>query len=1082
MLVRGRSPGLAKFSRPRLARVHPRERLFLRLDECLEQAAVWVSGAPGAGKTALIASYVDARKLPALWYHTDSGDRDPVVCCHYLQVAATRIAAPAGTELPRFSPEQTTDLAPFLHHFFAAFYAGMGTLRILVLDDCQEALSSPDFRKLLRTAIRDAPEQIKLILASRTRPPGDFSRLRASGDLAVLDPDELPFTEDESLAVQQLNAPAVRHRSVEQMRKVHQLTGGWAAGLKLLSQIDDPDSRAMPNGAVASHTAIFDYLAAEVFDRQPESVRHCLLKVAHLPRMTPAMAASLGGSGEAVLRILEAMHADNLFTSVRGVGSELHYEFHPLLRQFLLLRAKGDLPAEECPRIERQAACLLAESGDVDAAARVLISGCHWDDLQRLITEQASSLLGRGWQRTLTTWIDALPEGRVATDPWLGYWRGAALVPFDPPAGEACFASAYRLFRERRISDGSYLSWTAIVDLICLEWADFSKLDRWLDEAESLRSEFGPPAGNVAGRFAASLFGALLFRRPQDPTIHTWADRLLSLIERCPDANDRVLLGCNLQIHYTVGVGQNARIDRLMMAIDPPMGVALGPFAGALLWALRSMQHWSRGQMQQAAAAAESGSRLARANGLRMWDFLLGALQTYACLNNGELSHGLTALARLAKCLEPRRKIDVAHYHYLVCLASLLAEEGAQALSHIEIANAIVRKSGGPQQHALGSLAHAQALHTLHRTDEAWPVLAHGRQIGVSMQSGILCFQADLCEALFALDAGDDDRCVRALQSAFATGAAQDYVNHNSFRPAAMARLCAFALAHGIEPDYARRLIRQRCLKSPGVEVDCWPWPVKIYTLGRFSLVVDGQAVAAAGHVQHKPIELLQALIAFGGRQVAITGLIESLWPDAESRGGRGAFDATLLRLRRLLGQEDSVLTDGGRVSLNDALCWVDVWPFERLLSKTEDDVHHIGQAADAELLAQTDKLLRLYHGDFLEREECHPWLLPRRERLRNRLGTALADVGKRLEGGEQWNQAIRLYQRAIEIEPLAEPCYRRLMVCLRQSGETAEALRVYGRCCEVLTAGLGTTPSSETVAIRQTLGTQLPSNPPASK
>jgi len=1060
---------LAKFSRPRLARVHPRERLFRRLEECREETAVWVGGPAGAGKTALVASYLDARKLSALWYQVDSGDCDPLFCCHHLQVAASRIAPWAGSHRPPFSPGQAADLRSFLPHFLAAFYAGISPPRILVVDNCQEALSSAEFRELLRIAITEAPDQINIIIASRARPPGDFSRLRASGHLAVLDPDELLFSEDESLIVQQLAAPAARPRSIEQMRRMHRLTGGWPAGLKLLGHIDDPDSLAVPNGAVASHTVVFDYLAAEVFNRQPEDVRRCLLKVAHLPRMTPAMAASLGGCGEAV-DILETMHADGIFTSQHGVGDELHYEFHPLLRQFLLLRAKVDLPADEGPRIERQAAALLADSGDVDAAARLLIRGRHWDELQRLIVEQAASLLGRGWQRTLAAWVDALPADRVASDPWLAYWRGATLVPFNPPAAQPWFESAYRLFRQRRISDGSFLAWTAIVDLICLEWADFSRLDRWFDEAECLRSEFGAPAEPFAGRFTASMFGALVFRRPQDPAIHMLADRLLSLIETCPDANDRILLGCNLQLHYTVGVGQNAQIERLMTALEPPAGVLPGPFAGALLWGLRSMQHWSRGQMQQAAVAAESGSKLARAHGLRMWDFLLGALQVYAWLNDGELDQCRVALARLARCIEPRRKIDVAHYHYLVCLTSLLAVEGAQALQHIGIANAIVSRYGGPQQQALGSLAQAQALHALRRTDEAWPLLAHGRQIGVSMKSGILCFQADLCEALFALDEGDHQRCAGALQRAFAMGAAQDYVNHNAFRPAVMARLCAFALAHDIELDYARRLIRRRRLKPPSVDLDCWPWPVRIYTLGRFSVVVDGKAIGTAGHLQPKPVELLQALIAFGGRQVAVQGLIESVWPDAESRGGRNAFDATLSRLRRLLGHEDSVLIDDGRVRLNDALCWVDIWPFERLLGKTQGDLAHTGNTVCADLRAQTATLLALFHGDFLEREACRPWFLPRRERLRNRFGSLLADVASRLEAEQQWTQATRLYQRAIELEPLAEASYRRLMVCLRESGEAAEALRVYGRCCEVLMTGLGATPSSETEAIRRTL------------
>ena len=87
----------------------------------------------------------------------------------------------------------------------------------------------------------------------------------------------------------------------------------------------------------------------------------------------------------------------------------------------------------------------------------MLIAGGHWDDLQCLIIEHAASLVDRGWQRTLSAWLDALPEDRVTSDPWLGYWQGAALVPLNTPAARASFHSAYRLFQERGISDGSFL-------------------------------------------------------------------------------------------------------------------------------------------------------------------------------------------------------------------------------------------------------------------------------------------------------------------------------------------------------------------------------------------------------------------------------------------------------------------------------------------------------------------------------------------------------------------------------------------------------------------------------------------------
>jgi LuxR family maltose regulon positive regulatory protein len=1081
MPIRGRSPDLAKFSRPRLARVHPRERLFRRLDECLEcHPAVWVSGVPGAGKTTLIASYLNARKLRALWYRVDSGDSDAAACCHYLQAAATRIAPQAGSELPLPGSAPIDDPGRFLRRFFAALYARLGSPHILVLDNTQEALAAAGFRQLLWAAISEVPDHSGLIIASRTHPPGDFARLLANGDLVVLGADELWFAEDESLAVQQLSASPARTRSAVQMRELHQATGGWAAGLQLLLHHADPDSTAAVSGHVASDTALCDYLAAEVFDRQPEAIRSFLLKVAHLPRMTPATASALGGSAGAA-RILASMQRDNVFTAVHEVDGELHYEFHPLLRQFLLWRARVDLPAAERARVMRLAASLLAQAGEVDAAAQVLIAGGQWDDLQRLIVEHAARLLERGWHQTLAAWLDALPEDRLENDPWFGYWRGATLLPRDTPAALVRLHSAYRRFRERRISDGSFLAWSAIVDQICLEGADFSRLDRWLDEAESLRSAFGEPADPLTGRFTASLFAALFCRRPQDPAIHPLAERLLALIEASSDDSQRIVFGYPLQLHYAVGVGLTVELDRLMQAVEPPPGTALTPLAEILLCALRAIHLWSRGRSFEAAAAAENGKRLARENGVCGWDGRLGALQACAWLNSGDISRARAVLQQMAKCLEPQHKLDLAHHHYLAGLASLLADEGAQALSQIETANALARRYGGPQQHALASLTQAQALHAVHRRAEAWACLEQGRRMGVSLRSRLLRFQADLCAASFALDEGDDERCASALHSAFALGAQQDYLSHPTFRPAPMARLCAFALARGIFPAYARRLIRQRGFKPPGLEVEYWPWPVKIHTLGRFSLTVDGETVAeAGGHLQRKPVELLQTLITLGGRRIALPILIAALWPDAESKGGRGAFESSLSRLRRLLGHDEALLIEGGRLTLNPELCWVDLWSFERLLGRLEAALHAPGETDVAGLLAQTDPILRLYQGDFLDREGGRPGARALQQRLRARLVHMLADVGGRLEAAGDWDQAARVYRRAIDLEPLAEKEYRRLMSCLLQQGETAEAVHVYFRCCEALWAGLQTVPSRETEALRRSLeGLPGPDHPP---
>ena len=67
----------AKVSPPKLSGIVPRKRLFNLLDEGREKPIIWVSGQPGAGKTALVASYLETKKLPHAWFHIDAGDADP---------------------------------------------------------------------------------------------------------------------------------------------------------------------------------------------------------------------------------------------------------------------------------------------------------------------------------------------------------------------------------------------------------------------------------------------------------------------------------------------------------------------------------------------------------------------------------------------------------------------------------------------------------------------------------------------------------------------------------------------------------------------------------------------------------------------------------------------------------------------------------------------------------------------------------------------------------------------------------------------------------------------------------------------
>ena len=247
-------------------------------------------------------------------------------------------------------------------------------------------------------------------------------------------------------------------------------------------------------------------------------------------------------------------------------------------------------------------------------------------------------------------------------------------------------------------------------------------------------------------------------------------------------------------------------------------------------------------------------------------------------------------------------------------------------------------------------------------------------------------------------------------------------------------------------------------------------FPLKIYTLGQFALLKDGQPMAFSRKVQKRPLDLMKVLIAYGGLRTDIAGIMASMWPDAEGDAAKVAFDSNLHRLRKLIDIDDMLTLSEGRLSLDARHCWVDVWAFDDLVARIDRMTSQLTTASDAQLTDLVKELLRLYAGHFIEKESQDSWAVAARDRLRSKFVRAVTALGAALEQRQAWDQAAALYSRALELDNLAEGLYRRLMVVYRELGETAEALQVYRRCRDMLSIVLSVGPSAETEAIRATL------------
>ena len=263
------------------------------------------------------------------------------------------------------------------------------------------------------------------------------------------------------------------------------------------------------------------------------------------------------------------------------------------------------------------------------------------------------------------------------------------------------------------------------------------------------------------------------------------------------------------------------------------------------------------------------------------------------------------------------------------------------------------------------------------------------------------------------------------------------------------------------------RVGRMKDARSPVGKEDK---PISIHTLGRFTVAINGAPLQFSRKTQKKPLDMLRVLVAHGGVRVDTTTIIEELWPGAEGDAGKMSFDSNLYRLRKILGVDDLLRMSEGKLSIDLTKCWIDTLALDEVVTRIERASYEKTAPENPNIDQFIKELLQLYAGHFLDTETQDAWAVAARDRLKAKFMRAVAMVGTILEARREWDQAVALFSRALELDNLAEALYRRLMVCYRELGEPAEALNVYRRCRDMLSIVLGVKPSAETEAIRVSL------------
>ncbi|WP_167496324.1 hypothetical protein [Desulfopila sp. IMCC35006] len=905
-----------------LGEIVRRERLFALLDRKLPTRAFWISGPGGSGKTTLVASYLEERKAPCLWYQVDALDGDPATFFYYLGQAASTLMEYPHPPMPLLTPEYLPNLKTFILRYFEKLYQRIRPDSWLIFDNFQDAPEHSPLLQILAAAVKQLPAHIVLTIVSRSVPPPAMSRFIANRTMKPIGGKQIRFSPEEFSAFLDFNGTRIAE---EESKRLYRITEGWIAGaiLWILHCENQAPAGTFPAGRTPEN--IFDYFATEILEKVASPIRSFLQQTSLLPFMTAEMAREL--TDMQAEEILETLNRKNFFVEKRQLPAT-SYQYHPLFREFLQITAAREYPSFTLQEMYVQAAELLHRHGCQEEAIDLYCKAREFAPMAAIVVEVAPALIAQGRFTTLSFWIETLPAEYTEKNPWLLFWHGLAQMACNPPVSQTLCTRAFELFAINQDIPGQILSWSTCVEMFFMLRSGFTELDLWIKNGERLGEllsrEDSPP--DLAGRFCSGMLMALLLRDQGHPDLEKYQNKCEALLKDCRDLQ----VTCNILKNLFWSYHWIGQIDKAQLAVAKLEALQnvedLPPMARITLSGIFTLAGVIAGDHPQCLSKARETLALADSTGIHVYDFMMYAYISYTMLGTGELGPIQATLDKMKETLMPFAVWDQGHYHFLQAWYQMQAGNLLQAKSEMTTAAKMIEGCENPFTIALSRILQSQLLLELGEAIEAEEVLqlvCNEKRLG---NSRAIHFIASLALADCAAIQNNQEKKYLQMQKAFSIARKHGLSMPFGLCHRRLAALCAWALDAEIETSTVMEVIRRWHLRPPDPRMisDRWPWPIRIYTLGRFAAHCEGETFNTQSKLPKKPLQLLTFLISAGREGIFREKIASRLWPDSDGDRAMQNLNTTLHRLRKLLGRDEAVVLKNGQLILNDTVCWVD--------------------------------------------------------------------------------------------------------------------------------------------------------------
>jgi LuxR family transcriptional regulator, maltose regulon positive regulatory protein len=1021
------------------------------------------SGA-GYGKSTALSLFLSDENQKACWYSVSTTDDDILPFLTYLTYAIKEVYSHFGTELllymdemERYIREEEVNL---LCSLFINEILTLNTEITIIIDDFHQIEHSFTVNKWMETLLEHIPSHLHLIISSRSRPSWkQLTKMKVSGRLLEITKEDLILSLEE-MELLLLDNYDIELSQVE-LEKIYKLTEGWVIALCMIAQQVPYNQSLIGMEEHASLTDLFQYLAMEVFSKQPVLIQQFLEQTCILEELTEEICTEIIGIAGAH-SLLEQLMERNLF--IQKIGNK-QFRFHALFKEFLEKQLIQNNPSQ-FQTLNQIAARFFERRGLWEQALVHYKKIGSYSAIGSILQDHGDLMLKSGKLASLMDHLEKIPHDILTKYEYLWFLKGEVHRYLSQyPEADECFQKAYILYQNKR----NFIGMSRVLEgraNIFLDTIQPHLAERILYESIKLREDSMESSTEEIGRLY-HLLAENLLNSGKSSKSEQWLKKAKSLNVSFYDSN------LEARIYLRTGRFELAR--NLLLQKKEVMDIESGsplPQSHRETDLLLSLIEAFTGNGLEAKELAQKGIHL----GISMKAPFVEACgwirmgHSVQIINKYDIELAMKCYETALEMME-QLQVNRGKAEPLMGLCVLYGVNGEFERA-IDAGKQALTETDKVQDHWLSSLItlcmgitctyNDRNLEALKYFDQAETAFLECKDVYGEM----LChfwkaniFYHTRKESEFKTEMNIFLKNIQLYQFEFFL------FKRTVFGPRDLQLfipLLLESLKENIERTFVTKTLQELGMKS----IDSHPgYSIRVHTLGNFRIWLGEKEVGDREWQREKAKELFQLFITNSNQLLPKEEITGILWPaqdklsaDRDFKVAMNALNNALEPNRKARATPFFIIREGTAYGLNS-------------LASVELDANQFQEWIEAGLIEQNpdkaiqllEKGLKIYKGEFLSERRYEDWCITKRERLLVLFLRGAEKMAQLHVRKENYDLAINWCERILERDRTWEEAYRLLMYCYYRKNNRPQAIKWYEKCIEFLEEELGVTPLEPT-------------------